>query len=180
VVRSDITSSLNDGTKASGIPLTVKLKITKGANGPAMPGATVYLWHCDQQGRYSMYSPGVTNETYLRGVQAADANGDITFTTIFPAAYSGRWPHIHFEVFNSLEDATAGKAKLATSQLALTETACNDVFATKGYEASIKNMTQTTLTTDNVFSDGADRETPAITGDTSKGYVASLVVPIAV
>ena len=26
------------------------------------------------------------------------ASGSVTFTSIFPAAYSGRWPHVHFEV----------------------------------------------------------------------------------
>jgi protocatechuate 3,4-dioxygenase beta subunit len=29
-------------------------------------------------------------------VQEADANGQATFTSIFPGAYSGRWPHIHY------------------------------------------------------------------------------------
>jgi protocatechuate 3,4-dioxygenase beta subunit len=41
----------------------------------------------------------VTTESYLRGVQVTDSNGQVTFTTIYPACYSGRWPHIHFEVF---------------------------------------------------------------------------------
>jgi protocatechuate 3,4-dioxygenase beta subunit len=179
IVRSDITTSLGTGTKATGVPLTVKLKITKGANGPAIPGAAVYLWHCDQAGRYSMYSQGVTNETYLRGVQAADANGEVTFTTIYPAAYSGRWPHIHFEVYGSLAAATAGNPKLSTSQLALTAATADQVYATKGYEASIPNMARTTLANDNVFSDGADKETPTFSGDVAKGFVATLTVPIA-
>ena len=70
-------------------------------------------------GLYSMYSQGVTGENYLRGVQATDANGGVTFTSIFPAAYSGRWPHIHFEVFPSLASATNGQNKMRVSQLAL-------------------------------------------------------------
>jgi protocatechuate 3,4-dioxygenase beta subunit len=180
IVRRDITTSLGNGTKAAGVPLTVTLKITGGAGGPVMPGAAVYLWHCDQQGRYSMYSQEVTNETYLRGVQAADLNGELTFTTIFPAAYPGRWPHIHFEVFASLADAAAGSPKLATSQLAMSEQVCKDVFATKGYEASVSHLAQTSLATDNVFSDGAERETPTFRGDVTNGYVASLTVPLAV
>ena len=44
--------------------------------------------------------------TILRGVQAADSNGQVTFTSIFPGCYSGRWPHIHFEVYPSLSAAT--------------------------------------------------------------------------
>lgn len=179
IVRGDITTSLGSSTKTPGVPLTVKLKITKGANGPVMPGAAVYLWHCDQAGRYSMYSQGITNETYLRGVQAADANGEVTFTTIYPAAYSGRWPHIHFEVYESLAAALAGTPKLATSQLALTAETAKQVFAVKGYEASIANFVSSSLATDNVFSDGADKETPTFTGDITKGFVATLTCPIA-
>ena len=30
--------------------------------------------------------------------------GSSTFPSIFPACYSGRWPHIHFEVYPSLDD----------------------------------------------------------------------------
>ena len=59
-------------------------------------GVAVYAWHCDRAGRYSLYSEGVEDENYLRGVQESDADGKLAFDTIFPAAYSGRWPHIHF------------------------------------------------------------------------------------
>ena len=100
----------------------------------------MYLWHCDQAGLYSLYSDGVTNENYLRGVQEADADGRVTFKTIFPAAYSGRWPHMHFEVYASLGDATGGGSPITTSQLALPEDVCNAVFATAGYEQSVQNL----------------------------------------
>ena len=44
------------------------------ANGcTPLADAAVYLWHCDREGRYSLYSQGVDDENYLRGVQAADA-----------------------------------------------------------------------------------------------------------
>jgi protocatechuate 3,4-dioxygenase beta subunit len=179
IVRRDVTTSLGSGTKAAGVPLTITMKLTKGAKGDPMPGAAVYIWHCDQQGRYSMYNQGVTNETYLRGVQAADANGEVTFDTIYPGAYQGRWPHIHFEVFESLTAASSGVKPVSTSQLALTEASANSAYATKGYEASIANMKRTTLQRDNVFSDGADRQTPAFTGDAATGFVAVLTVPVA-
>ena len=82
------------------MPLTILLAIQDQAKGcTPIAGAAVYVWHCDQGGGYSMYSQGVQNENYLRGVQATDADGVATFTSIFPACYSGRWPHIHFEVY---------------------------------------------------------------------------------
>lgn len=45
--------------------------------------------------------------------------------------YSGRWPHIHFEVFDSLESGVAGANARLTSQIALPEDACKSVFAYK-------------------------------------------------
>ena len=179
VVRSDIRSSLGTGKVATGVPLTVKLNIVDSKNGcKALAGAAVYLWHCDQSGNYSMYSQGVTGENYLRGVQATDANGSVTFTTIFPAAYSGRWPHIHFEVFPSLASATNGQNKTAVSQLALPEDVCKVVFATTGYSQSLTNLAQTPLSRDNVFSDGVSLQTPTVTGNATAGYVATLLVAV--
>ncbi len=180
IVRSDITSTLGSSTKVPGVPLTVKLTITKGANGPVMPDAAVYVWHCDQAGRYSMYSQGVTKENWLRGVQQADANAEVTFTTIYPGCYPGRWPHIHYEVYASLAEATAGAPIVATSQLALTADSGKAVYATKGYEASVPAFANISLTTDGVFADGAEQETPAFTGDAAQGFVATLAVPVAV
>ena len=53
-------------------------------------------------GLYSLYNRGATDQNYLRGVQASDADGKLSFTTIFPGCYRGRWPHIHFEIFRDL------------------------------------------------------------------------------
>jgi protocatechuate 3,4-dioxygenase beta subunit len=179
VVRSDIRTSLGTGKVATGVPLTVKLNVVDTKNGcKALAGAAVYLWHCDQSGLYSMYSQGVTGENYLRGVQATDANGSVTFTSIFPAAYSGRWPHIHFEVFPSLASATNGANKLRVSQLALPDDVCKAVFATSGYSQSVTNHAQTSLARDNVFSDGVTLQTPTVTGNTTAGYVATLLVAV--
>ena len=180
VVRSDIRSSFGTAKGvATGVPLTVSLTVVDSKNGcKALSGAAVYLWHCDASGLYSLYSQGVTAENYLRGVQAADANGVVNFTTIFPAAYSGRWPHIHFEVFSSLASATNGQNKVTVSQLALPDDVCKAVFATTGYSQSITNHARTSLTSDNVFSDGVTLQTPTVTGSTSAGYVAKMLVAV--
>ena len=180
VVRSDIRSSFGSlsGT-AQGVPTTVELTITDVAkSGAPYAGAAVYIWHCDRDGKYSLYSQGVTNQNYLRGVQEADANGKVAFTTIFPAAYSGRWPHIHFEVYPTLADAKRAGNKIATSQLALPQDTCNKVFATSGYEQSVTNMARTSLASDMVFQDGADEETPSVTGDVTNGFKLALTVPV--
>jgi protocatechuate 3,4-dioxygenase beta subunit len=180
IVRSDITSSFGSASGvAEGVPTTVELVITDAAaGGTPFTGAAVYLWHCDRDGAYSLYSDGVTNESYLRGVQEADADGRVAFTTIFPGCYSGRWPHMHFEVYASLADATAAATPVATSQLALPEDTCNTIYATDGYEQSVSNMSQISLQTDNVFSDGAERETPTASGSVADAISLALTVPV--
>ena len=94
-----------------------------------LAGAAGYIWHCDRAGQYSLYSQAVVNENYLRGVQETDAKGQVTFTSIYPGCYDGRWPHIHFEVYPSLAMATNSSNKFATSQMALTEAASQAVYA---------------------------------------------------
>ncbi|HEX3088867.1 MAG TPA: hypothetical protein VHQ23_09435, partial [Ilumatobacteraceae bacterium] len=86
IVRSDIRSSFGTSTTtADGVPTTISLTLVDANGGAPMPGTAVYIWHCDAEGRYSLYSQGVTNENYLRGVQEADSNGVVTFTTVYPA-----------------------------------------------------------------------------------------------
>jgi protocatechuate 3,4-dioxygenase beta subunit len=181
VVRQDITSSFGTGSaRAEGVPLTFTLTLLDNANGCVpLAGAAVYAWHCDRDGKYSLYDSGLADENYLRGVQEADANGQVTFTSIFPGAYSGRWPHIHFEVFESMSNATSAGQVLAVSQIALTQAACDDVYATAGYEASVRNMTRTTLQSDNVFGDdGGIYQLATMTGSAAAGYTAGLNVTI--
>lgn len=181
VVRRDITKSFGsaDGV-AEGIPLTITLTVVDQASGCDAPkeGAAVYLWHCDREGRYSLYTDGVTEENYLRGVQETDDKGQVTFTSIFPACYTGRWPHIHFEVYDSLDDATGGQDVAATSQLAFPKDVCDTVYATDGYSQSVENLSQLSLESDMIFSDGYDQQLATTEGSTDKGYTATLTVPV--
>jgi protocatechuate 3,4-dioxygenase beta subunit len=161
------------------VPLTVELTVLDNANGNApYAGAAVYLWHCTSDGLYSLYSQGATDQNYLRGVQEADSDGKVTFTSIFPGAYSGRWPHIHFEVYPSLDKATNASNKIATSQLALPQDVCETVYATDGYSASVRNLAQSSLESDNVFRDGVDQQMATMSGSVDAGYKATLNVPV--
>jgi protocatechuate 3,4-dioxygenase beta subunit len=118
IVRSDIRSSFGEfsGT-AEGIPLQIALTIEDASTCAPLEGAAVYLWHCDRSGAHSLYT--VTDQNYLRGVQAADAEGLVRFTSVFPACYSGRWPHIHFEVYPDISAASDDANVIATSQVAV-------------------------------------------------------------
>lgn len=181
VVRQDIRSSFGSSTTvATGVPLSIRLAILDLAKGcDPLGGAAVYAWHCDQAGRYSLYSQGVEGENYLRGVQAAGADGVVTFQSIFPACYQGRWPHIHFEVYPSLDAATDEANRIATSQIALPEDVCDQVYATSGYEQSVSNMSSVSLERDNVFGeDGGVRQLGAVTGSIAAGLTVDLSVPV--
>jgi len=179
VVRSDLRSSFAGLTgTATGVPLTVVLSLVSASTCAPLASNAVYLWHCDALGRYSLYSSGVTNQNYLRGVQAADSGGKVTFTTIFPGCYAGRWPHIHFEVYASLAAATNVANKIATSQIALPKATCDLVYATAGYTGSAQNLSQVSLASDMVFSDGSALELATVTGSVASGFTAALTVAV--
>jgi len=179
VVRSDIRSSFAGMSgNAAGVPLNIVLTIVSASTCAPLAGAAVYLWHCDREGRYSLYTQGVTNQNYLRGVQEADANGRVTFQSIYPGCYAGRWPHIHFEVYPNLSAATSVRNKTATSQIALPRAANDVVYATAGYEQSVRNAAQITLASDGVFRDGAALELATTSGDAVSGLTATLTVAV--
>ena len=130
-------------------------------------------------GHYSLYSEGVADENFLRGVQESGADGSVQFTTIFPACYSGRWPHMHFEVYESLDSATTYTNKLRTSQLAIPEDSCREVYGVAdGYDASVSTFEGVSLDSDMVFSDGYSLQLATVTGSVDEGYTFSLNVPV--
>lgn len=181
IVRSDLRSSFGSSTTtAEGVLTTIDLTLydMNGSDIAPYAGAAIYLWHCDSAGRYSMYDSQIADENYLRGVQAADSDGKVTFTTIFPAAYDGRWPHIHFEVYGSTADAQKATNKLRTSQIALPEDICQQVYATSGYEQSVSNLSRTSLDTDNVFSDGHSLQLAKATGSVDDEIALSLNIAV--
>ena len=177
ILRSDLTTSIGSlsGT-ADGVPTTIQLTVVDASTGDPLPGAAVYLWHCTADGQYSIYE--VTDQNYLRGVQTADDAGKVTFTTIFPGCYAGRWPHCHFEVYDSLDTATAGSAATKTSQLALPQAECEAVYTDSRYGNSSSNLGQLSLSTDNVFSDGWGDQLATVSGDAESSVTASLLVRV--
>ncbi|TDD60879.1 3,4-dioxygenase subunit beta [Kribbella antibiotica] len=181
VVRKDIRSSFGTGSAtAEGVPMTLELVISDLAKGGSpFTGVAVYVWHCNRDGEYSMYSQGITDENYLRGVQIADADGRVQFTSIFPACYDGRWPHIHFEVYPDQASITDSTKAIATSQVALPQNICETVYAQTGYEKSVSGLKKVTLSGDNVFGDdGGALQLATVTGDVTAGYTVALNVGV--
>jgi protocatechuate 3,4-dioxygenase beta subunit len=165
--RRDVT----EGTPGLALTLTLTIVNVNSACS-RVSNASVEIWQCDAAGNYSEYSqPGFngTGQTFLRGVQTTDGNGQVTFTTIYPGWYAGRATHIHVDVFMN-----GSLAK--TTQIAFPETISAAVYATGVYASHGQNTT--TNARDNVFSDGTDYEMATLSGDTSSGYTATLTIGI--
>lgn len=178
VIREDIRTSIGGLTPtAAGVPVTLEVTLVDVGQACApLGGMAVYVWQCDAEGVYSIY--GAADRNYLRGVGISDAQGRVRFTTVFPACYPGRWPHIHFEVFSSAEMAVSGKAALLTSQFAFPESDCRAVYGTNSlYAASVQSLDGVSLTRDGIFRDSSAAELAAqtltLSGDPVTGYRAT-------
>jgi protocatechuate 3,4-dioxygenase beta subunit len=181
VIRRDIKSSFGHASHLTeGVATTLELTILDISRGGApFEGAAVYIWQCDNRGLYSVYSPGLENENFLRGVQIADAEGKLRFTTIYPGCYEGRWPHFHVKVYTDASSIQDPANTIITSQIALPEAVSQVVYAQPGYELSVPNASAVHLHTDTAFGDDLGAlQLATVTGDLSQGYVARLVVAV--
>jgi protocatechuate 3,4-dioxygenase beta subunit len=89
--RSDITTDPGTGAVVAGIPLVLDLTLIDDDNGCVpLAGAQVDIWHASPGGLYSdEASEGTSGKKYLRGYQVSDAQGNVTFKTVYPGWYSG-------------------------------------------------------------------------------------------
>ncbi len=182
VVRQDIRGSFAGMSPvAAGAPLKITISIIDVAKACVpLKGHAIYIWHCDVDGKYSLYDLPESN--YLRGVGITDDKGEVTFTTIFPGCYPGRWPHIHFEVFASADKAATGKDSLLVSQFALPTEACKAAYADASYGTSAANLTKSPFESDGIFGDNTKEQNAAMTmavkGDAASGLTATATVGI--
>lgn len=157
----------------TGLPLTLTLSVVNVRNGcAAVAGASIEIWQCDASGYYSEYAqPGYngTGQTFLRGLQRTDANGQASFITVYPGWYQGRATHIHVDV-------TVAGARVKSTQIAFPEDVTRQVYASGVYAS--KGQNATTNATDNVFSDGTQTEMATLTGTVTGGYTATLTVGV--
>ncbi|GAA1158766.1 intradiol ring-cleavage dioxygenase [Ornithinicoccus hortensis] len=179
IVRQDITTSLDGGSSVDGVALTMTFLVHDMVNDQPFEGVAVYAWQCDAEGRYSMYTQGVEDETWLRGIQVADSDGMVSFSTIVPGCYSGRWPHIHFEVYPDVDSATDVGNVIATSQVAFPEDILTEIYTRSEYAGSAENMAAVgSVEQDMIFADSLDQQMPTISGDVDSGYIATLTVNV--
>lgn len=182
VIRQDLRTSFGTLMQvADGLQLDIELTLVNADGCTPLEGYAIYLWHCDTIGQYSLYD--IADANFLRGVGVADGEGKVRFTTIVPGCYDGRWPHMHFEVFESPSAAVSGEASVLTAQIALPEAPCAAVYAADPrYSNGTANLGRITVATDNVFRDNSDeeiaRQTLAMTGDPVGGYAGTVTISI--
>ena len=180
VVRSDIRSSFGDmsGT-AAGVPPTDRAPLVDAADGGApLAGAAVYLWHCDREGRYSLYSAAIADQNYLRGVQVADADGTRHVHYDLPRRLLGPLAAHPLRGLPQPRAATGGAPTPPHVADRDPRGRCDLVFATEGYEQSVTNLAQMSLDRDIVFADGYGTQLASWSGEAKSGIDLRLNVGV--
>ncbi len=160
-------SDIRDGKTGTLLTLTVKV-VNVTAACAAVANANVEIWHCDSAGNYSEYGTQTT-QTYLRGIQTTNSNGEVTFTTIYPGWYQGRATHIHLEV-------TINGVSRKVTQIAFPESVNNTVYRSGVYASRGSNPTSNL--SDGIFADSLSAELVTPSGDAVNGYTASCQVGV--
>jgi protocatechuate 3,4-dioxygenase beta subunit len=147
--RADVRSDPDTGAVSEGAPLQLTMRVSQVSDTECVPlaGALVDIWHCDALG---VYSAG--DQKFLRGNKVTDANGTVTFTTIYPGWYRGRAVHIHFKI---RADAQATVTDEFTSQLFFDDTLSSQVYAQAPYAA--RGLPAMTNADDSIYRSGGDQ-----------------------
>jgi protocatechuate 3,4-dioxygenase beta subunit len=160
-------SDIRDGRSGTLLTLSVKV-VNVNAACAAVANANVEVWHCDSAGNYSEYGTQ-TAQTYLRGIQTTNSNGEVTFTTIYPGWYQGRATHIHLEV-------TINGVSRKITQIAFPENVNNIVYRSGVYASRGTNPTSNL--SDGIFADSLASELVTPAGDATSGYTASCQIGV--
>jgi len=161
-------SDIREGKTGTLLALTIKVVNVSNSCAP-VSGANVEIWHVDAAGNYSQYGTQTT-QTYLRGIQTTNANGEVTFITIYPGWYQGRATHIHAEV-------TIDGRSVKVTQIAFPETVNNSVHSSGAYASRGTNPIANS--SDGIFADSLSSELVTPVGDSSNGYTAAFQIAIA-
>jgi protocatechuate 3,4-dioxygenase beta subunit len=177
-------ANLREGQQGQKLDLTIT--VVNAENGEPYAGVDIDLWHCNATGHYSGYDvdpdalpenisngqPATNDDTYLRGKLTTNAQGQVTFQTIYPAWYTLRTPHIHLKIFE-------GDNCNTTTQLYFPEDVSQELYSTPEYA---RNATQDTYNkTDPVFGN-TPGDTDSLWIDIEKGpefFLGSAVISIA-
>ncbi len=175
--RSDIRSEPSDNSLREGVLLSLNINVAQISSNActALAGAMVDIWQCDAEGIYSGVSDaGFQTEglKFLRGYQVTDANGDASFTTIFPGWYQGRTVHIHVKIRTT---SSSNEAYEFTSQFYFDTALTNEILANAPYKAG--SQRDTTNENDMHYANGGDQMLLSLT-KTNDGYSAGFPIAL--
>lgn len=176
-----VTANIVSDRTGVGFTINITIKNTN-ASCAALAGAIVDIWHCDKDGYYSEYggtsmqSVDFTSVHFLRGRQTTNANGLVSFTSIFPGWYTSRATHIHVHIYN------ASGTSLLVTQIAFPEgsgsaVALVNASTANGYTKGLSGYTYNA--SDNVFSDSVANEMSTVTGSVATGFILTHTINVA-
>lgn len=194
LVRRDIVDD------REGLPLALTITVIDSVACTPLADAAIEIWHCDARGYYSGISgnnPGsdssaeevdaAAESMFLRGIQITDADGTVTFDTIYPGWYRGRTVHIHMKVRIAGEidakETYEGGTVAHTGQLFFDDAVSDAVFMTDAY-ANRPEDERVENDEDNILGDhGDDPEflvsmTQVDPDDFSTGYQGTVTVGV--
>jgi len=115
------------------------------------------------------------HKTFLRGMQLADRQGKLEFTTLYPACYEGRVNHVHVRVRLHGNDREAGRI-VYTGQIFFPENITDAVLKLPPYAAH--KIRRTLASEDPIFTDHHGQESiaklvPIKAGSLQTGFIAT-------
>lgn len=155
-----------------GLPVTIYYMVVQASSCAPIAGALVDIWHADHTGTYSGYTnQGTQGQTWLRGIQATDANGIARFDTVFPGWYPTRTTHVHVKVH------------LPSGAILTTQTYFDDGLPDLAYRAiapySSRGVRQTTNRNDPIGVPTSNVKAVVANPDGSLSLVAGLILGVA-
>src|SRR6266581_3709150 len=184
--RSDIRSDTKGSTGTqSGLPLYLNIIVGSYNSGSCSPiaNAQVHIWHCNAQGVYSDVQAAtndngadLTGENFLRGYQYTDANGKVSFTTIYPGWYSGRAVHIHVKV--RVFDSSGNVTTEATTQLFFDDSISTAVYAANA-DYSRSSSRGILNSADSIYGAESPALLVSLTGSDTASYTGTISIGVA-
>ncbi len=164
--RQDIRGRYNPAAEP-GTEMQLHLRVLAAGNAQCgatpLAGVEVYVWHVDAQGFYSgfgepgeqkpdepyRFRPGPNdlknNARFCRGIGASDANGVVSFRSIFPGWYNGRDLHVHVMVLKRGSQPRARVNYRGGDHLYTTQLYFQPEFIDRVHKASEPYLRRTTL-----------------------------------
>ena len=180
-IRGNTAEAKNDaGVVKAGIPLDLSFVVSRVGNGAcaAYQGVYIDVWHCDALGDYSaidntmgINTPG---QHFVRGYQVTDAQGKVSFKTIYPGWYSSRAVHIHVKLRTSLD---SNKTGVFNSQLFFDDAQTTQVH-TNNAPYKTKGMRDTLNSADSIYQNGGSQMQLSLAGSDTAGYSAVLQIGV--